>query len=116
MVKKPKKFLCGKMWWSIHWVDRLHECKGYTETPTNSVFVDSSLDEETQRHVLLHEIFHVIWYAYHLNPPRNFKYDPVHGENRGTMVIEEYICSTIPQALLQVLDDNPKLKKYFLGD
>lgn len=109
--ERPTKFVCAGMGWTIHWVGRTNDCKAYTESATNSIYMDTSFDETTLRSVLLHELHHVIWYGYHLNPPKQYKYN--HEEyQHGMACVEEYIVSTTSVALFELFESNPHLLDY----
>ncbi len=67
---------------------------------SQEIWIAGDLNEVTKRHVFLHELFHLIWYAYGFHPPLVRK------------DLEEITVSFLSPALLQVMSDNPKIKEY----
>lgn len=116
MSKKPKKFTVFGQEWTIKYVPKTYDCKGYTETPTQTIHIDESFNEGTQRYVLWHELHHVAFYAGHLNPPKKgwkYKHEEI---SHGIGNLEEYICSSLSQITLKILEENPKLRKFIFGE
>lgn len=111
MIRKPNKVRIHQDTFKIYWVDKLDQCKGCTETATASIFVDTSFDELTQRHVLFHEILHGIYYAYHLNPPTDYEETEIGLAD----ALEEFMVSVYAPAILQVMNDNPSVFKYIFN-
>ena len=79
------------------------KCLGMCHYNSQEIWIAGDLSEETKRHVFLHEIYHVIWYAYGLNPRLERK------------TLEEDIVSFMAPAFLQVMDENPKAKDYLFN-
>ena len=51
-------------------------------------------------HTLMHEILHAIWHEYQIKHRKDS---------------EERIVMTLENAIIQVLSENPKVRKYILG-
>lgn len=63
-VERPRKILIAHMEWSIEWPSELEDgLKGLCDTDAQVIKVAAKLDPASQRHVLLHEILHAIWYS-----------------------------------------------------
>lgn len=108
MSNKPRTVMVGNFKYRIIWnkdakVMKKNKCLGACWLHSQEIWISSALNEESKRHVFLHEIFHAIWYSYGFNPKLVKKtYE------------EDTVCLITP-AFLQVMDDNPKVRDYLFG-
>lgn len=98
--KKPRKIVVGSMTFKIIWNQELKKAKGLCKYVEQEIMIDSRLDEASKRHVLLHEIYHAIWYAYSFTPRMVRKH------------LEEDVVSHFPPAFIDTMDLNPKVREY----
>lgn len=75
MIPHPRNVKIAAIDWKIEWPEVIpgedDDVKGLCDLATQTIYVQSTLPTTTQKHVLLHEILHAIWYACHVNPSIN---------------------------------------------
>jgi len=71
---------------------------GITHLDTKVILVNTKFPDA--RHTLMHEILHAIWHEYQIKHRKDS---------------EERIVMTLENAIIQVLGENPKVRKYILG-
>ena len=100
-MTKPRKLIIGYLNWKVKWVKKIPdhpEAKGVADTESQTIWICTKFGLETQRHTLLHEILHAIWYGYHLNPSKKD--------------LEENIVSALSAPLLEVLDSHDDVRAF----
>lgn len=102
--KKPTKFIVAHLNWKIKWVKTIPDVsstegvRGLCDPYEQVVWISTELPVETQRHVLLHELLHVIWSSHHLTPRPD--------------EVEEDVVSALSGPLMTLLSENPQIRKF----
>lgn len=103
-MRKPSKVTICAINWKIKWKKGVEldgeTVKGYCDTESQTIYVDTTHPIETQRHILLHEILHAVWYSGHVNP--------------HLFDFEEDVVSTMTPALLEALSQ-PQISRFLCG-
>jgi len=85
----------------------LHEAVGYSLDDENLIVLSNRLSETKKKQTLLHEILHCLKFVF---------YAGHHPVNKDLDTWEHFFINLYEEPLLMVLQDNPQLVKYLLGD